>query len=287
MLDEIARDLSANLYPDDGAEKVPPERVLRLAQAYEAEFGPTALHEALKRMVTDDDFVPGSVHERLLRLPWADVFTTNWDTLLERASKTVRDRSYTIVRSKDDIPWGPRPRIVKLHGSLPNPRLVLTEEDYRTYPTVFSPLVNTVQQAMMETVFVLIGFSGNDPNFLHWSGWVRDNLREAAPKIYLAGLLKLSSPERQMLQDRNVVAIDLARHPRADEWPDSHEYATKWILSTLECGQPYDTSKWPSPRDEAFCSEENPLLRPIVRNVSAEPRKEPLGPHRRWPRTHG
>ena len=279
MLDEIARDLSARLYPDGGAdEKIPPERVLRLAQAYEAEFGSTALHEALKRMVADDDFMPGSAHERLLRLPWADVFTTNWDTLLERASKTVRDRAYAIVRTKNDIPWGPRPRIVKLHGSLPDPRLVLTEEDYRTYPTVFSPFVNMVQQAMMETVFVLIGFSGNDPNFLHWSGWVRDNLGEAAPMIYLAGFLRLSRPERRMLQDRNVVAIDLAQHPRADKWPDSHEYATKWILSTLECGQPYDVSKWPSPRDEAFCSEENPLLQPIVRNVSAEPRKEPFGP---------
>ena len=281
MLDEIARDLSAKLYPDDGAdEKIPQERILRLAQAYEAEFGPTALHETLRRMVADDEFMPDSVHERLLRLPWADVFTTNWDTLLERASKTVRDRAYTIVRSKDDIPWGPRPRIIKLHGSLPYPRLVLTEEDYRIYPTVFSPFVNTVQQAMMETIFVLIGFSGNDPNFLHWSGWVRDNLGEGAPKIYLAGFLELSRPQRQMLQDRNVVAIDLAQHPKAPQWPEhlQHRYATEWILSTLECGQPYKTSEWPSPRDEAFCSEENPLLQPIVRNVSAEPRREALGP---------
>ena len=70
-----------------------------------------------------------------------------------------------------------RPRIVKLHGSLPAQfPLIVTEEDYRTYPTKFAPFVNTVQQAMMETVFLLIGFSGDDPNFLNWSGWVRDNL---------------------------------------------------------------------------------------------------------------
>lgn len=37
-----------------------------------------------------------------------------------------------------------------------------------------------VQQSMMETVFLLVGFSGDDPNFLHWSGWVRDNLGGAA-----------------------------------------------------------------------------------------------------------
>ncbi|MDE2975760.1 MAG: SIR2 family protein [Gemmatimonadota bacterium] len=278
MLAEIGRALSAELYPNATTnQEIPPERLLRLAQAYQAEFKPTGLHAALRTLVADDDFTPATAHERLLRLPWADVFTTNWDTLLERASETVRDRVYTIVRSKHDIPGGARPRIIKLHGSLPDSALVLTEEDYRTYPTKFLPFVNTVQQAMMETTFVLIGFSGNDPNFLHWSGWVRDHLDEAALNIYLAGLLNLSRPERQMLRDRNVVAIDLALHPRADEWPDGlrHEYATKWILSALECGQPYNISKWPTPRPATFCSEEDPLLDPIIRNVSAEPRREP------------
>ena len=41
----------------------------------------------------------------------------------------------------------------------------------------------------MENTFVLIGFSGDDPNFLQWSGWVRDNLGPSTPPIYLCGLL--------------------------------------------------------------------------------------------------
>ena len=72
----------------------------------------------------------------------------------------------------------------------------------------------------METVFCLIGFSGDDPNFLHWSGWVRDNLGKSAPKIYLAGWLDLSPHRRRMLEDRGVVPIDVARHPQAPSWPD-------------------------------------------------------------------
>lgn len=65
MLDDIAMDLYSSLYPDDcAAEKIPQERILRLAQAYEAEFGPTALHESLKQVVRDDDGEDGSEDAR-------------------------------------------------------------------------------------------------------------------------------------------------------------------------------------------------------------------------------
>src|SRR5713226_9895686 len=74
---------------------------------------------------------------------------------------------------------------------------------------------STFQQAMMETAFCLVGFSGDDPNFLHWSGWVRDNLGDCTPKIYLVGWLDLSDQRRRMLEDRSVVPIDFALLPRA------------------------------------------------------------------------
>ena len=163
----------------------------------------------------------------------------------------VVDRGYNTVVDMDQIPLANRPRIVKLHGSLPAQfPLIFAEEDYRTYPTEFAPFVNTVQQAMMETVFCLIGFSGNDPNFLHWSGWVRDNLGASAPKIYLAGWLDLSTHTRRMLENRGVVPIDLAQHLQAHDWPEHlrHRYATEWVLHTLERGRPYDVINWPTPQ---------------------------------------
>ncbi len=176
----------------------------------------------------------------------------------------------------DEIPLANRPRIVKLHGSFPSHfPLIFTEEDYRTYPTEFAPFVNTVQQAMMETVFCLIGFSGDDPNFLQWSGWVRDNLGDAAPKIYLAGWLELSSHRRRMLEDRKVVPIDLALHPKAGEWPEHlrHQYATEWLLHTLERGRPYDISEWPSRPSWQHLSVPE-LIQPIEEVVSDEPKNE-------------
>ena len=275
---DVAKAVYAKLYPQDGDGDLgtATSDFLRLAQEYEAAFGRGDLHRFLRELIRDDDFLPGDIHTQLLGLPWRDVFTTNWDTLLERARPSVAGRAYSVVRNMDEIPLANRPRIVKLHGSFPAPfRLIFTEEDYRTYPTKFAPFVNTVQQAMMETVFCLIGFSGDDPNFLQWSGWVRDNLGDAAPKIYLAGWLDLSSHRRRMLEDRNVVPIDLALHPKASKWPEHlrHQYATEWLLHTLMRGQPYDVSEWPSRPDWQHPPVPEPI-QPVEEVFSDEPKNE-------------
>ena len=254
---DIANEIAKELYPGSsnvGAtgtsdRAILADNALRLAQEYQTGFGRSELHRLLESLIRNDHFAPGDIHSRLLYLPWRDVFTTNWDTLLERASFNIAERAYTVVQDMDQLPLLSQPRIVKFQGSLPASfPLISTEEDYRTYPAKFAPFVNTVQQAMMETMFLLIGFSGDDPNFLNWSGWVRDNLGDSAPKIYLAGWLGLSTHRRRMLEDRGVVPIDLALHPKAHDWPEHqrHQFATEWVLHTLERGRPYDRTTWPS-----------------------------------------
>ena len=282
---DITNHFHAALYPEDDESRqrdshISPSDNVRVAQEYEAAFGRSDLHDALRRLVPDSDYSPGSIHERLLRLPWRDIYTTNWDTLLERTKEYVPEQHYSVVTSVDEIPIAGRPRIVKLHGSLPAQfPLIVTEEDYRTYPTKFAPFVNTAQQAMMETVFLLIGFSGDDPNFLNWSGWVRDNLGESAPKIYLAGWLGLSPHRRRMLENNNVVPIDLAQHPNSSAWPENmlHRYSTEWLLHTLELGRPYDITNWPAISKEQ--QDEIPaILQPIDIVTHSEPRSEPSAP---------
>ena len=222
-----------------------------IANDFKAKFGRAEMNRLLKELILDDDFKPGDMHQRLLQLPWRDVFTTNWDTLLERTRVLVTERKYGLVLNKDDIPLAGGPRIIKLHGSFPSQYpFICTEEDYETYPAMFAPFVNTVQQSMMETIFCLIGFSGDDPNFRHWTKWVRSNLGESSPNIYLAGWLDLKPCQRQKLEEQNIVPIDLAHHPRAETWPEKHRYnyAINWILHTLERGRPYIVTDWPAKR---------------------------------------
>ena len=256
---DLGHAMCRKLYPDDDRRRKSATEeasgtsgLLRLAQEYETAFGKGQLHTFLEHALRLDDLRPSQTHRRLLRLPWRDVLTTNWDTLLERTCPSVVQRSYSVVQAMDHISSAAAPRIVKLHGTVPGSEhcpLIVTEEDYRTYPTTFAPFVNTVQQLMMESTLLLIGFSGDDPNFLSWSGWVRDNLGGSAPRVYLAGWLDLSPHRRSMLEQRGVVPIDVAGHPKARDWPDNlrHERATDFIISTLEHGESYDLSKWPEP----------------------------------------
>ncbi len=165
-----------------------------------------------------------------------------------------------------------KPRIVKLHGSFPSHRpFIITEEDFRTYPQKSAPFVNMVQQSMMENAFCLLGFSGDDPNFLSWSGWVRDNLGASKPPIYLCGLLELefSPSRRKLLESKGIIPIDLSPMFPKSEFPDSevrHKKAIKWFLKELERGKPSNPFEWPN-KSEKYC-------RPSVSNFQVNDLKK-------------
>lgn len=225
-----------------------PLDALRVAQIYESTFGRPALDAAVAACVPDLAYSPGENHRRLLKLPWVDVLTTNYDTLLERAAADVFDRRYTRVVSPADLSIHVAPRVVKLHGTLPSHRpFIVTEEDYRCYPRTHAPFVNVVQQAVMETLVVLLGFSGHDPNFLQWIGWVRDELDEHAPPVYLCGVLDLSPAQQALFAARRVSPVDLGPLFPAAKYPDRdtrHAAATAWFLDVLAVGKPLRPREW-------------------------------------------
>ncbi|CAI3802786.1 hypothetical protein DBADOPDK_03132 [Pseudomonas sp. MM223] len=184
---------------------------LRLAEEYQAFFGPQSMHDSLKTAINDQAFQPGALHDELLRLPWSEVLTTNWDTLLERAAATVPERIYGVVRKQEDLASARSPRIVKLHGTIVlDNHLVFTQEDYRTYPARYAAFVNYARQVFIENELCLLGFSGEDPNFLAWAGWVRDHLAGQARRIYLVGALGLNAAKRKYLESINIAPIDLS-----------------------------------------------------------------------------
>ncbi len=249
-------DLSKALEQDLGASNTADP--LRLAEEYFAYFGRPALHDLVRKEINDAAWTPGDMYKTLLELPWSEVLTTNWDTLLERAAKEVHQRAYNIVSRQEDLVSAPTPRIVKLHGTVNATDLVFTQEDYRRYPQKHAAFVNFARQVFIENELCLLGFSGDDPNFLQWAGWVRDNLTDHARCIYLVGALRLTAAKRKYLESINIAPIDLwDLVAEYDDGNIKHAKATEIFLQELNNLKPGLPWQWsPTPLHQSTTQED-------------------------------
>lgn len=248
---ELAQAMFDEIYPrlqneteEQRKEQFNRSNALRLASEYEAMFDRQKLESLIRARIPDTDHQPGELHSLLLQLPWKDVFTTNYDTLLERTE--VPGRVYQPVITANDLTIAIAPRIIKLHGSFPSlSQFIITEEDYRTYPKESVLFVNTVRQSLIENTFVLIGFSGDDPNFLQWTGWIRDELGSHHAPIYLVGSLSLSNVQRSLLAKRGVTPIDLSPVFSGTNSPSgTYKSAIEWFLRSLLAAKPQRPEAW-------------------------------------------
>jgi hypothetical protein len=246
MIDILYQNISQKEKEKKYSQAEVPAQILRLANEYETSLGQNSLDNLLLSEIPDNDFNPSHLHEELLELPWADVFTTNYDTLLERTLPHIVNRKYNVILTVEDIQSKRRPRIIKLHGSFPSTRpFIITEDQYREYPIKFAPFVNTIKQSLLETTLCLIGFSGDDPNFLAWTGWIRDNLGENTHPIYLIGLLDtMSATQKRLLEKRRIIPIDLSPMLTNDDGDFRHKHALQKLFDFLK-ENPSEKLKWP------------------------------------------
>ena len=218
--------------------------VLDISESFVDEYGRDSLDTLIKHAVPDQNYEPGEIHKSLLRLPWSDVYTTNYDTLLERTLPYIIERNYHAIYDVRDIPNSASPRIVKLHGSFPSNRpFIFTRSDFDSYNNKFAPLVNMVQQSIMETTFVLLGFSGDDPNFESWTKWVHKNLGEHMPKIYM---LAYDEHEREgLLNERGITLIDFKEVYKDNAKGNVYQQIFKDVFQYLSNTEKKDERDWP------------------------------------------
>ena len=219
--------------------------VLKLAEQVEVVFDRPTLDHLLCSAIPDMGYTPSELHSDLLKLPWTDVLTTNYDTLLERARINVYSRKYDVVIRKEELVYSEKPRIIKLHGSFPSGPFIISEEDYRQYPKNYAPFINTVQQTLLENTLCLVGFSGDDPNFCQWISWIIDNLgKDNSPKIYLINVSgKLSFAQKRLLEERrNIRLVDLTVIPCHKGDPVK---AIRLFLDYLQSKRIDDKLDWP------------------------------------------
>ena len=102
----------------------------------------------------------------------------------------INENYQLILNSYDLALVERRKNIYKLHGSLRKDRsaekfgfdgdrhkhYIIAQEDYDEYPVKHEAFVNFMKVSLLKGCFCLLGFGGDDPNFLMWIKWVKDVL---------------------------------------------------------------------------------------------------------------
>lgn len=235
MLDwnELGKQFFTKLYgKEPTAEDLMFKSPIKLATMVNAEFGRSVLDKMIQDSLPDDRVFPNNLYRDLLNLPWHDIFTTNYDRLLERTEKMEGANSrYRVVTNKETLIYTPSPRIIKLHGSFPDIHpYIITEEDFRTYPQKYPEFVNTVRQSLIENLFCLIGFSGDDPNFLNWIGWMRDVMGRLSMPVYLITFDdNIHGAQIELFQKRNIQVVNLANIDGINSYKEAYEFLFKYL----------------------------------------------------------
>lgn len=151
--------------------------VMARAQDYQDALGPTYLRKRLVEIYGPEHPPCDSLQEDLIRLPFRQYLTTNYDRCLETAYRNVKTSE---PRTFDFQDWKAReaflhaltapesiPQIVHVHGSICDAGgLVLTLDDYNRRYQTENWAVETLKQVFGAFCCIFVGFSLSDLDFL-------------------------------------------------------------------------------------------------------------------------
>ena len=125
--------------------------------------------------------------EVLARLPIRNIWTTNYDRLIERAFGAI-GRPIDVVSSDRDLAIRARPgaaRLFKMHGSVERlDDLVISTDDYELYRKSRGSFRPLLQAHMSSYSMLFIGLSFTDPNLRHVLSLIRESFDTAPPEHY-------------------------------------------------------------------------------------------------------
>jgi hypothetical protein len=127
-------------------------------------------------------------HRELAEIyPIQTIITTNWDTYFEECCGAI-----PITIPEDFVFWDDNSRcVLKIHGSIQNlSSIIATTDDYTKR---FKELQNGIIGATLKTILatktvVFIGFSFGDEDFAQIINYIRDEMGEIYPHVYIVTL---------------------------------------------------------------------------------------------------
>ena len=186
---------------------------LDCAELFEQYMGSANTYQFLRQQFTDDYANLTPTHEELARLPVRDLFTTNYDTLLEDALKAYKlVVSATPGEFSSNRNLGHERHLIKLHGTIDKAdSIVLTRTQYARSRAERVEMFRYLEQAVRGKTFLYLGYSLSDPDFTQ----LYDEMRLALGANVPPGFVVQGRPNP--VRDQYLRALDL-NSVVLDEW---------------------------------------------------------------------
>ncbi|WP_285827147.1 SIR2 family protein [Bacteroides acidifaciens] len=149
-----------------------------------------------------------------------------------------RESCYQLISSAGMLSLTDRKKnIFKLHGTIrlreeseygfdgdSHCNYIITANDYADYPIRHEPFVDYMKISLLKGSFCIMGFSGDDPNFLSWMSWVKEVIdknpeiktelsqKNSARFFYIhSGGNPLSKDKRLLLKNHYIEYVELSK----------------------------------------------------------------------------
>ncbi|RNC70143.1 MAG: hypothetical protein ED859_06685 [Desulfuromonadales bacterium] len=150
------------------------------------------LNQVLKREF-DKSYRPTINHSIISRLPIRNIWTTNFDTLIEDAIRHSGKKIEVISNdSQIAIPTSGRDvMLYKMHGDIADPsKIIICKNDYENYSKEHELFQNQLSVELVSKTFLFLGFSFSDPNLNYMLGHLRSLLSDKNKRAHYAIMRK-------------------------------------------------------------------------------------------------
>ena len=144
--------------------------MITLAEYYVRDNQRTKITETIKNFFADSKGEIQDIHKILASLPVNSVWTTNYDTLIERgfASAGITTTVITDDLSYRNIDRTADVKIYKIHGSVKNAdKCIIARRDYDEFARTHDIVLSELKGEMCSNSFLFLGYSFSDTDIQH------------------------------------------------------------------------------------------------------------------------
>ena len=178
--------------------------LITLAEFYVKDRQRTKITQTISDFFQDNKGNPVRTHELLATFPVKSIWTTNYDTLIERSLKKA-DISYSVV-TDDESYVGLDPtakiKIHKIHGDVHFPsHCVIARKDYEKFEEQHDIVLSELKGEMCTNSFLFLGYSFSDIDIQHILSKIRLIYKEDHPQRHYCIIKKVNQADCDNDQD--------------------------------------------------------------------------------------